>query len=327
MEGPWYSAETIATAWAILNENLAPLLIGKEITSPSDAVTHIKRVRGNPMARAALENACWDLVAKAQNKPLYQLISEESGHETARKRVPVGVSIGIQPTVEQLLDRVDQFVGLGYQRIKCKIEPGWEVEPLSRVRERYPDVLLMGDANSAFTLNDVPMLRALDELDLLMIEQPLAYNDIADHARLQAQLKTAVCLDESIHSVPDVQAAIDLKACRIINMKVARVGGLTTALAIHDLCQAAGIEMWCGGMLETGIGRSVNIHLATMPNFTLPGDISATDRYFSADIADPPFVLNTDDSTMTVPESPGIGVTVLPERIADYRVRYAEFVG
>jgi O-succinylbenzoate synthase len=327
MEGPWYSAETVDTAWTILHDNLAPLLIGKEIDAPSDAVKYIKRVRGNPMARAALENACWDLVAQAQNKPLYQLISEESGHETARKRVPVGVSIGIQSTVEQLLDRVDQFVSLGYQRIKCKIEPGWEVEPLSRVRERYPDVLLMGDANSAFTLNDVPMLRALDELDLLMIEQPLAYNDIADHARLQSQLKTAVCLDESIHSAPDVQAAIDLEACRIINMKVARVGGLTTAIAIHDMCQAAGIEMWCGGMLETGIGRSVNIHLATLPNFTLPGDISATDRYFSADIADPPFVLNTNDSTMTVPESPGIGVTVLTDRIVEYRVRYAEFVG
>lgn len=317
MEGPYYSAETITTAWHILHDYLAPMLIGQEINESADVLTFTKRVRGNPMARAALENACWDLVAKAQDTPLHELFGG------SRDRVAVGVSIGIQPTIEQLLDRVDMFVGLGYQRIKCKIEPGWEVEPLSRVRQRHPDILLMGDANSAFTLDDIPMLQQLDDLDLLMIEQPLAYNDIADHARLQAQLKTPICLDESIHSVPDVQAAIDLQACRIINMKVGRVGGLATALKIHDMCQNAGIAMWCGGMLETGIGRSVNVHLATLANFTLPGDISATDRYYAADIAEPPFILNSDDSTMSVPNGPGIGVTVREDRIADYRLRHA----
>ncbi len=319
MADPFYSAETITTGWHILHDFLAPMLIGREIDTPSDILPLVRRVRGNQMARAALENACWDLVAKAQDKPLHQLLGG------SRDRVTVGVSIGIQPTIAQFLDRVDMFVSLGYRRIKCKIEPGWEVEPLSRVRERHPDILLMGDANSAFTLDDIAMLQQLDDLDLLMIEQPLAYNDIADHARLQAQLKTPICLDESIHSIPDVQAAIDLQACRIINMKVGRVGGLTTALTIHDMCRDAGIAMWCGGMLETGIGRSVNVHLATLANFTLPGDISATDRYYAADIAEPPFVLNRDDSTMSVPDGSGIGVTVREDRIADYRLHYAAF--
>lgn len=319
MEGPYYSAETTATAWHMLREFLAPMLVGQEIADPADAARITKRVRGNPMARAAVENACWDLVAKAQDKPLHELLGG------VRDRVEVGVSIGIQPTIGQLVDRVDMFVDLGYGRIKCKIEPGWDTEPLTAIRERHPDIKLMGDANSAFTLEDAPMLRELDDLDLLMIEQPLAYNDIADHARLQAQLKTPVCLDESIHSVPDVQAAIDLHACRIINLKVGRVGGLSAALTIHDMCNDADIGMWCGGMLETGIGRSVNVHLATLPNFTLPGDISATDRYYAADIADPPFVLDASDSTMHVPDGPGIGVDVLEDRIAGYRLQHATF--
>jgi O-succinylbenzoate synthase len=271
------------------------------------------------MAHAALENAVWDLFARRRGVPLSALLGG------VRDRVPVGVSIGIQSTMDGLLARVDDFVRRGYRRIKLKIEPGWEVEPLRRVREKYPDLLIMADANSAFTLDDAPLLQELDQFDLLMIEQPLGYDDIADHALLQKQLKTPLCLDESIHSVADARAAVALAACRVINMKVARVGGLSAAVVIHDLAREAGMQMWCGGMLETGVGRATNVHLATLPNFTLPGDISATDRYYAEDIADPPFVLN-EDSTVSVPTAPGTGVTVRRERLARWRLREAVFV-
>jgi O-succinylbenzoate synthase len=315
-DGPLYSSETVETAWYVLTNFLIPKLLGQEINDPKTIPALFKAVRGHNMAKAALEMAVWDLLAKAQDKPLSAMLGG------VRPRVEVGVSIGIEPTIEALLARVDKFVAEGYGRIKVKIEPGWEVEPLSRIRERYPQIRLMADANSAFTLADAPMLKQLDSLKLLMIEQPLGYDDIADHARLQPQLKTPLCLDESIHGAADAQAMIDLQAGKIINMKVGRVGGFTNALKIHDMAQAAGMAMWCGGMLETGIGRAANIHLATLPNFTLPGDISATDRYFHEDIADPPFVLNVADSTMTVPTAPGIGVEVRPERIEKARVRH-----
>jgi O-succinylbenzoate synthase len=318
MEGPWYSAETTTTAWHILTQFLCPMLIGNEIATPADANRLIKRVRGNPMARAGIENALWDLFAKAQGVPLSQLLGG------VRSRVPVGVSIGIQPTIDALAKRVASFVELGYGRVKCKIEPDWTYEPLARIRADFPDALLMADANSAFTLADAPMLRELDALNLLMIEQPLGYDDIADHARLQRELTTPICLDESIHAIADAQAMIDLQAGRIINMKQGRVGGVSIALQIHDMAQAAGIAMWCGGMLETGIGRSLNIHLATLPNFTLPGDISATDRYYAEDITDH-FVLNADDSTMSVPTGPGIGVTVRRDRLAAVRLNIETF--
>ena len=315
-DGPLYSSETVETAWYVMTEFLIPLLLGQDISDPKTVPALFKMVRGHNMAKAGLEMAVWDLLAKAQNKPLSAMWGG------VRDRVEVGVSIGIQPTIEALLARVDKFVALGYGRIKIKIEPGWEVEPARRIRERHPQVHLMVDANSAFTLDDAPLLQQLDPLGLLMIEQPLGYDDIADHARLQPQLQTALCLDESIHGVADTQAMIDLKAGRIINMKVGRVGGFTKALKIHDMAQAAGIAMWCGGMLETGIGRAANVHIATLPNFTLPGDISATDRYFHEDIADPPFVLNVADSTMRVPTGAGIGVEVYPERVKKVRVRH-----
>lgn len=320
--GPWYSAETIATAWHILHDFLAPRLIGRAFDAPADLLPHFRPVRGHPMAKAGLENALWDLAAQARGVPLAHLINDGP---PARARVEVGVSIGIQPTITQLVARVESFATAGYGRIKCKVEPGWLLEPLAAVRQALPAMKLMADANSAFSLADAAALRALDELDLLMIEQPLAYNDIADHARLQKQLRTPICLDESIHSVPDMQAAIDLQACRLVNMKVARVGGLSNAVRIHDMARAAGIGMWCGGMLETGVGRATNIHLATLPNFVLPGDISATERYFAEDIADPPFVLNAEDSTMTVPTTPGLGVTVRLDRVARWRTQHAVF--
>lgn len=303
-EGPWYSYETIETAWHVLTEFLIPLVVDKPIDSPADVVALMKSVRGHEMAKSAIENTVWTWFAQTAGKPLSALLGG------VRERVEVGVSIGIQPSIEALVERVGGFVDAGYQRIKMKVEPGWLLEPIERIRADFPTIRLMGDANSAFTLDDVDLLRQVDSFNLLMLEQPLGYNDIADHARLQAQIETAICLDESIHSPADAQAMIDLKAGRIINLKVGRVGGFTNALKIHDLAQAAGLQMWCGGMLETGIGRASNIHLASLPNFGLPGDISATERYYTRDIAIPPFLLNREDSTMTVPTGPGLGIEI-----------------
>ncbi len=315
--GPWYSSDTNKEAWHVLTDFLIPMTVGQTVTHPSDMHTLMKPVRGHVMAKAALENAVWAWFGQAENKPLSAMLGG------VRERVEVGVSIGIQPSIEQLEERVAGFVELGYGRIKMKIEPGWLIEPIERIRSRFPDVLLMGDANSAFSLDDVDLLKQVDPYNLLMLEQPLNYDDIADHARLQAQIETAVCLDESIHSPANAQAMIDLKAGRIINMKVGRVGGFTNAIKIHDMAQAAGIQMWCGGMLETGIGRAANLHLCTMPNFTLPGDVSATDRYFDRDIADR-FTLNKEDSTITVPTGAGLGVEVDEEYIESLAEKHWE---
>jgi O-succinylbenzoate synthase len=316
---PGYSYETVGTAWHILSDFLIPPNIGQEFTTPADVTRRFARVRGHQMAKASLENAVWDLLAKAEGVPLSQKLGG------IRERVEVGVSIGIQPTLAGLLERVGQFVAKGYGRIKMKIEPGWELEPIAAVRKQHPDIKLMADANSAFTLEHTGLFREMDRFNLIMIEQPLHYDDIFDHARLQAQVATPICLDESIHSPNHARWAIELKACKIINMKVSRVGGLTNAMTIHDMCQEAGIQNWCGGMLETGVGRAANLHLASMPNFTLPGDISASDRYYVEDIAEPTFRLNTEDSTITVPTGPGIGVEVLMARVEKARVKHAVF--
>jgi O-succinylbenzoate synthase len=316
---PGYSYETISTAWHILKDFLVPALLGQDVSDPKQIPAYFKKFRGHNMAKASLENAVWDLFAQAEGVPLSQLWSGQ------RERVEVGVSIGIQPTLQGLIDRVNAFVAKGYRRIKMKIEPGWELVPLTAIRERHPDLKLMADANSAFTLEHVGLFQAMDPLNLLMIEQPLHYDDIFDHAKLQAQINTPICLDESIHAPLHAQAAIELKACRIINMKVSRVGGLSNALIIHDMCQEAGLQMWCGGMLETGVGRATNLHLSTLPNFTLPGDISATDRYYAEDIAAPAFYLNTEDSTITIPTGSGIGVEVIMERVEKNRLQYEAF--
>jgi O-succinylbenzoate synthase len=318
-DDPGYSYETVNTAWHILSDFLIPPNLGQEFNTPEDVTRRYDWVRGHPMAKASLENAVWDLLAQMQGVPLSHLLGG------VRERVEVGVSIGIQPTLAEQVEKVDQFVAQGYGRIKMKIEPGWELKPLLAVRERYPNIKLMADANSAFTLANAPLFREMDALNLLMIEQPLHHDDIADHAKLQAQLKTPICLDESIHSPMHARWAIEIKAGRIINMKVGRVGGLSNAIAIHHMCAEAGIPVWCGGMLETGVGRAINLHLAAMPNFTLPGDISATDRYYHEDIAEPDFKLNTEDSTITVPDGPGIGVKVLRERLPKVRVRHQVF--
>jgi O-succinylbenzoate synthase len=313
--GPWYSSETIETAWHMLRDFLIPAVLGQEVESPADVVTRFERVRGHPMARAGLENAIWDLLAQAQGVSLAGMVGGQ------RDRVPVGVSVGIEPTLDAQLDRVAGHVAEGYGRVKLKIKPGWDVDVVRAVRERWPDLALQVDANSAYTLADALVFRELDQFDLLLIEQPLHHDDIVDHARLQAQLRTPLCLDESIHSPEHARWALDINACRIINIKVGRVGGLTAARQIHDLCADRDVPVWCGGMLETNVGRATNVALATLPNFTLPGDISASARYYREDIAEPNFVLN-DDSTLSVPTGPGLGVRVIVERLDAVRLRH-----
>lgn len=313
--GPFYSGETIVSAWTVLKDHLVPMVLGRELSHPSDVAPLTARVRGNEMAKAGLENAAWDLFGRVQSQSVKNMIGG------VRDRVPVGVSIGIEPTIEALLARVDLFVDQGYRRIKIKIKRGVDYEPMAAVRDRYPSMMLMADANSDYGLSDIESLKRLDALNLLMIEQPLAHDDIIDHAKLQAQLTTPVCLDESIHHPDDARHAIDLCACRTINVKIGRVGGMSAAIAIHDVAQRAGIPIWCGGMLETGVGRAMNLAMASLPNFSLPGDISATDKYFREDITQP-FALNRQDSTMTVPQGPGIGVDVHVDRLHKVRLKH-----
>jgi O-succinylbenzoate synthase len=269
------------------------------------------------MAKAGLEMATWDLVARLQGRSL----AEVAG--AGRKPVPVGVSIGLQRDDDTLLRKVDGYVEDGYRRIKMKIKPGRDVEMLRLVRDRFPELPIMADANSAYTLADVSRMAEMDDLDLMMIEQPLGHEDILDHARLQEQIRTPVCLDESIRSVDDVRLALQLQACRVVNIKPGRVGGLTSARAIHDLCVAHGVDVWCGGMLESGIGRAHNVALATLPGFTLPGDISASSRYWARDIVEPEFVM--EDGTMILPEGPGIGVKPRLEMIDELTTARMEF--
>ena len=313
--GPWYSSETIGTAWHVLRDFLIPAVLGHEVTTPADVVARFRPVRGHAMARAGLENAVWDLLAQARGVALAGLLGGQ------RERVKVGVSVGIEPTLDLLLERVAQHVAEGYGRVKLKIKPGWDVDVVRAVRERWPDLPLQVDANSAYTLADALVFRELDQFGLLLIEQPLHHDDIVEHARLQAQIRTPVCLDESIHSPEHARWALDIGACRAINVKVGRVGGLTAVREIHDLCAARNVPVWCGGMLETNVGRAANVALAALPNFTLPGDISASARYYREDVAEPNFVLN-DDSTLSVPAGPGLGVHVIPERLAAVRVRH-----
>ena len=313
MERPTYSAETVSTARAILTEQILPMLQGETLSTPYEIGRYWSKIRGNQMARAAVEVAIWDWFAQAQGVPLSQLLGG------VRDRVPVGVSLGMEDSAELLGERVAEFVAEGYRRVKIKISPDWAIEPIAYLRKQFPDLMLMADANSAFTLYDTPLLQALDEFDLAMIEQPLGSDDFVEHAQLQRQLNTPLCLDESIESSADMETAIALQSCRVVNLKVGRVGGIATTIQIHRLAQQAGWAVWCGGMLETGIGRATNLHLATLPHFTLPADISATARYYAEDIADPPFELNTEDSSLTVPTKPGLGVTIRQDRLKKFR--------
>lgn len=307
-KNPFYSAETADTCWLIQRDYLIEMLLGAEIAHASEVPARLARVRGHHMAKAGLEAAIWDLESQVAGVPIAKLLGG------TRQKINSGVSIGIQNTVEDLLGKIESYLGEGYQRIKIKIKPGWDASVVETVRARFKDVLLMVDANSAYSLADAPMLTALDGYDLLMIEQPLAHDDILDHAELQKQVKTRICLDESIHTVGRAREALTLGSCKIINIKPARVGGMTQAREIHDICQQHDVPVWCGGLLETGVGRAHNIAMASLPNFTLPGDISASDRYWHEDIIDPPFVLNQ-DGTIDVPKVPGLGAAVVRDRL------------
>lgn len=311
---PLYSYETVGTSWHVLQEFLIPELLDLDIESPDDVVKLFQWVRGHAMARASLENAVWDLLARAQGVPLAQMLGGE------RERVPVGVSVGIEPTLDEMLRRVQLHLDEGYRRVKLKIKPGWDVDVVRAVRERWPDLPLQVDANAVYHLSDIGVFRELDQFGLLLIEQPLHYDDIVDHAKLQSQINTPICLDESIQSLDHTRWALDINACQIVNIKVGRVGGLTSACDIHDLCAKRGVPVWCGGMLETNIGRAVNVALATMRNFVLPADISASERYYLQDVAAPNFKLNS-DSTLSVPPGTGIGVTVNSKWLAAARSR------
>ncbi len=280
-EDPFYSEESVDTAWYAVEKHLAPALLGKTIAKGADVPALLGRVRGHRMAKGALENAVWDAEAQEQRVPLWRLLG---GTQT---EIACGVSIGIQNSVEQLLEKISTELAAGYRRIKVKCKPGWDLKVFERIRARWPEILMSCDANSAYTLGQIEHLKQFDRFNLLMIEQPLWHDDFYFHALLQKQIKTANCLDESIHGRRDACAAIELGACRIINIKVGRVGGFSEAVAVHDVAQQARIPVWCGGMLETGIGRSHNIALSTLPNFTLPGDVSASKRYWKEDIIEP----------------------------------------
>jgi o-succinylbenzoate synthase len=305
---PYYSGETTETVWHIVTEFLAPLVVGREFEHPRDVFPAMKRVRTHNMAKALLEMAAWDLFATIEGKPLSQVLGG------TRDRIASGVSIGIQDSLDQLVEKVAKERAAGYQRIKIKIKPGWDIEAVDRVRARFGDIALMVDANAAYTLDDTAHLARLDPYDLMMIEQPLDYDDVMDHVALQQALSTPVCLDESIHTVRIARDAITAGACRIINIKPGRVGGHQQSIELHDLCAAHDIPVWHGGMLESGIGRAHNIHLASLPNFRLPGDIAASKRYYVPDLIEPGIDIAA-DGTIAVPTGPGIGVTVVRERV------------
>lgn len=305
---PYYSAETTETAWHIITAFIAPLLLRMEIADPRQVFPALRRIRGHHMAKAAVEMAVWDLCARLEGRPLARLLGG------TRDRIASGVSIGIQDSVDELLARIARELAAGYRRVKIKIKPGWDVDVVARVRAQFPDVPLMVDANAAYTLDDAAHLARLDAFGLMMIEQPLDYDDVRDHAVLQRALATPICLDESIHSVRAAGDAIAAGACRIVNVKPGRVGGHLESIRLHDLCAAQGVPVWHGGMLETGIGRAHNIHLASLPNFSLPGDIAASRRYYQPDLIEPPIEVAA-DGTIPVPDGPGIGVHVVRERV------------
>jgi O-succinylbenzoate synthase len=314
-ENPFYNEEWTASAWLILRDYAAPLVLRQNLKAAAEVSALTSRIRGHLMARGGLESAVWDLEARLANQPLWKQIGGG-----ARAEIPCGVSIGIQDSVPQLLEKIERELTAGYQRIKMKIKPGWDVEVIAQVRERFPSIKLMADANSAYTLADADRLKELDRFYLMMIEQPLANDEIIDHAALQAKLETPICLDECIRSAHHAEQAIRLHACGIINIKLGRVGGFSEAKRVHDVAQAAGIPVWCGGMLEAGIGRAHNIALASLPNFVLPGDVSASKRYWARDIITPP-VETTPRGTILLRDEPGFGYELDRDFIRHITVR------
>jgi O-succinylbenzoate synthase len=309
---PWYNEETLQTNWHMLEDYLLPLVFKEPINHPDDLCKRFNFIRKNHMAKSSIEGAVWDIYAKKSGVTLSQALG---GKTTA---IEVGISIGIQDNVNDLLKLIDTYVSEGYRRIKVKIKPGKDVDVIQEIRKQFPHILLMADANSAYTLADFDRLKALDDFNLMMIEQPLSPDDIVDHAKLQSQLKTPICLDESIHSHEDARKAIDMGSCKIINIKIGRVGGLTESKKIHDLCMEKGVPVWCGGMLESGVGRAHNVAITTLENFVLPGDTAASSRYWERDIIEPEVtVLN---GLITVPSQPGIGYEVNRRLVEEYTV-------
>ncbi|HEX9203334.1 MAG TPA: o-succinylbenzoate synthase [Vicinamibacteria bacterium] len=305
---PFYLPETNGTVLHVLRDFLVPLALGLDLTHPRDLHPAFARVRGHEMAKAALEMAAFELHARREGAPLWRVLGGRGGE------VASGVSVGLQDDSAALLEKVETEVAAGYRRVKVKIKPGRDRQLVAALRARFPTLPLMVDANSAYTLADRPLFRELDAFDLMMVEQPLAWDDLVDHAALQREIRTPVCLDESIRSADDARRALDLGACRIVNVKVGRVGGFAAALAVHDTCRARGVPVWCGGMLESGIGRLANVHLQTLPGFTLPGDTAASARYFEEDLIDPPVVVSK-EGKIAVPEGPGIGHAIVWPRV------------
>ena len=313
-ETPSYNPETTDTAWHVISDFIAPLLTGKSIASAADVAALLAGIRGHEMAKAGVENALWDIEAQQKRLPLAKLVGG------SWDEIRCGVSLGIRENPEALVKKVAEEVGNGYQRIKLKIKPGKDLEYVAAARKEFPETQLSVDANSAYTLEDTEHLQKLDAFHLLMIEQPLRWDDIHSHAKLQKQIETAICLDECINSVNDAQAAIESGACRIINIKLGRVGGHSSARKVHDMCWQNNIPVWCGGMLEAGVGRAHNIAMSSLPNFTLPGDVSASARYWDEDIIDPEVEV-TPQGTIRVPTTPGLGYKVKRELVEKLTVR------
>jgi len=312
-EAPAYSSETVKTALHVIEDFIAPRVFARDYDHPDDILPSLSHVRGHNMAKAAVEMGVWEAYARTQGESLSKALGG------TRTEIASGVSIGIQDSVDQLLDKIEQELADGYRRIKMKIKPGWDLDVVRKVRARFPDTLLMVDANSAYSLADVALFQKMDELDLMMIEQPLHYQDMWDHAKLQKEIRTPVCLDESIHSVDDARRAIEMEATRIINIKAGRVGGLSSARAIQELAEDHAIPVWCGGMLESGIGRAHNVHLSTLSNFTLPGDVADSKRYFVEELIEPRVEVRA-DGTIQVPTGPGIGYEIQEDRIEKHRI-------
>ncbi len=313
-EIPTYSEEWTDSCWEVLEKILAPMVIGEEFETASDFWNLMRKVRGNRMSKAVIETAVWDLEAKKLGIPLWKHLGG------TQSEIACGVSIGIQDSVEQLLEKIQTEVDAGYRRIKIKIAPNWDFEVIKKVREGFGDVKLMGDANSAYTLDDIELFKRMDEFDLMMFEQPLSHSDIFDHAKLQKEINTPVCLDESIKSPANARQAIEMKACEIVNIKLGRVGGHSQAKRVEEVCRKAGVPVWCGGMLEAGIGRAHNIAMSTLEGFTLPGDVSASKRYWHEDIIEPEVTVS-EDGFIKAPEKPGIGFDVNLKRIDDLAVK------
>jgi O-succinylbenzoate synthase len=317
-EHPYYSEECVATAWPVLEQELIPSILGKKLESAADCVDLFEQVRGNRMAKAAIENALWEAEAHARALPLWKLLGG------SRKEIDCGVSIGIQESLDALENKVSLELEAGYQRIKLKCKPGLDLALFERVRTRWPDILLSCDANSAYRAEDFDHLQSFDQFNLLMIEQPLWHDDYFIHAKLQKRLKTRICLDEAVRNARDAAAAAELKACGIVNIKVGRVGGFSEAIAVHNVCQQHGIPVWCGGMLETGVGRAHNVALSTLENFSLPGDVSASKRYWQQDIIEPEVTVSN-SGKIKIPDVVGTGFKINESLIQRLTVRSQSF--